>query len=283
VVGWKHAFYHSDLRNTVFLSFGRYFAANTTRMAGHSKWANIKHRKAAQDKKRAKIWTRIIKEITIAARDAGGDVDTNPALRLSIQNAKGSNMPKDTMDRAVKKGLGGEGADLQPLVYEGYAANGVAVVIETMTDNPNRTVANIRLIFSKTGGSLGTNGSLSFIFSQKGVFTISMEALKGMQQDDFELSIIEGGAEELDWNETFVEVVTSFEDFGLMQRTLDDLNVEIESADLQRLPNNTVSLNLEDALTTLQTVERFEDNEDVTNVYHNLELTSDLMEALNNS
>ena len=142
-------------------------------MAGHSKWANIKHRKAAQDSKRAKVWTRIIKELTIAARDHGPDPDTNPALRLCIQNAKGANMPKDTMERAIKKGSGAEAANLQVLTYEGYAPHGIAIFIEAGTDNLNRTVASVRSIFTKNNGSLGTNGSLSFIFEPKGVFTLN--------------------------------------------------------------------------------------------------------------
>src|SRR6056300_1389317 len=133
-------------------------------MAGHSKWANIKHRKAAQDAKRSKVWTRIIKELTIASRDGGPDPDSNPALRLCIQNAKGANMPKETMERAIKKGAGAEAANLQTLTYEGYAPYGIALFIEATTDNLNRTVANVRMVFNKYNGSLGTNGSLSFIF-----------------------------------------------------------------------------------------------------------------------
>ena len=133
-------------------------------MAGHSKWANIKHRKAAQDKKRAKVWTRIIKEITIAARDGGPDLDSNPALRLAVQNGKGANLPKDTIERAIKKGSGAEAANLQTVTYEGYAPHGIAIFVEATTDNINRTVAAVRSIFTKKGGNLGTNGSLSFIF-----------------------------------------------------------------------------------------------------------------------
>lgn len=144
-------------------------------MAGHSKWANIKHRKGAQDKKRAKIFTRILKEITVAARDGGPDAEANPTLRLAIQNAKGANIPKDTIERAVNKGSGSDADNLQFLTYEGYGPFGVAVFLECMTDNINRTVANIRSVFSKAGGSLGTNGSLNFIFNQKGVFEISKD------------------------------------------------------------------------------------------------------------
>lgn len=250
-------------------------------MAGHSKWANIKHRKAAQDAKRAKVWTRIIKEITIAARDGGGDVDTNPSLRLAIQNAKGANMPKDTMERAIKKGVGGEGANLQPVTYEGYGPNGIAIVVEAMTDNINRTVANVRSIFSKSGGSLGTNGSLSFIFDQKGIFTIAKESLEGKDSEEMELHFIEGGAEDIEETDENMIITTSFEDFGNMQKKLEEIGIEASSAEIQRIPNNTSAIDVESAQKVLATIEKFEEDDDVTNVYHNLELTEELMNALN--
>ena len=160
-------------------------------MAGHSKWANIKHRKAAQDAKRAKVWTRIIKELTIASRDGGPDPDTNPALRLAVQNAKGANMPKDTIERAIKKGAGGEGQNLQEVTYEGYAPNGIAVFIEATTDNLNRTVANVRSIFNKYNGSLGTNGSLSFIFDQKGGVHIEKNQIQTLDVKSLEMKLIQ--------------------------------------------------------------------------------------------
>jgi YebC/PmpR family DNA-binding regulatory protein len=250
-------------------------------MAGHSKWANIKHRKAAQDNRRAKIWTRIIKEITVAARDGGGDPDINPALRLAIQNGKGANMPKDTIVRAIKKGEGGEGANLSPQVYEGYGPNGIAIVIETLTDNINRTVANVRSIFNKYGGSLGTNGSLSFIFEQKGIFIINHNNLGELSGESFEMAIIEGGAEDVEENDDKYIITSSFEDFGAMQRTIEELGIEVESADIQRFPNNTIELDVEDAQKVLSVIEKFEEDEDVNEVYHNLELTDELQKALN--
>jgi len=250
-------------------------------MAGHSKWANIKHRKAAQDAKRAKVWTRIIKEITIAARDGGGDPDTNPALRLTIQNAKGANMPKDTMERAIKKGLGGEGANLQPVTYEGYGPGGIAIFVEAMTDNINRTVANVRSIFTKSGGSLGTNGSLSFIFDQKGIFTIALNQLDGKDEDEIEMHLIEGGAEDIEKTDESVIVTTSFEDFGNMQKKLEEVGLEASSQELQRIPNNTTALDVESAQKVLSTVEKFEEDDDVNSVYHNLELTDELLTELN--
>ncbi len=250
-------------------------------MAGHSKWANIKHRKAAQDKKRAKVWTRIIKEITIAARDGGGDQESNPSLRLAIQNAKGANMPKDTMERAIKKGVGGEGANLTPVTYEGYGPNGIAIFVEAMTDNLNRTVANVRAIFTKYGGSLGTNGSLSFIFDQKGIFTIGKDSIVDKDADEMEMHFIDGGAEDIEDTEDALVVTTSFEDFGNMQKKLEEVGLEASSAEVQRIPNNTTSLDVETAQKVLTAIEKFEEDDDVTNVYHNLELTDDLMKALN--
>jgi len=250
-------------------------------MAGHSKWANIKHRKGAQDAKRAKIFTRIIKEITIAARDGGGEIETNPTLRLAVQNAKGANMPKDTIERAIKKGVGGEGANLTPVTYEGYAANGIAVFVEATTDNLNRTVASVRSIFSKYGGSLGTNGSLSFIFDQKGVFAINNDQLEGKDLDEVEMELIDGGAEDVERTEEQLVVTTSYEDFGNMQKKLEELEVEAASSELQRIPNNTSALNVADAKKVLNLIEKMEEDDDVSNVYHNLELTDELLEELN--
>ena len=250
-------------------------------MAGHSKWANIKHRKGAQDAKRAKIFTRIIKEITIAARDGGGEIETNPTLRLAVQNAKGANMPKDTIERAIKKGVGGEGANLTPVTYEGYAANGIAVFVEATTDNLNRTVASVRSIFSKYGGSLGTNGSLSFIFDQKGVFAINNDQLEGKDLDEVEMELIDGGAEDVERTEEQLVVTTSYEDFGNMQKKLEELEVEAASSELQRIPNNTSALNVADAKKVLNFIEKMEEDDDVSNVYHNLELTDELLEELN--
>jgi len=250
-------------------------------MAGHSKWANIKHRKGAQDAKRAKIFTRIIKEITIAARDGGGEIETNPTLRLAIQNAKGANMPKDTIERAIKKGVGGEGANLTPVTYEGYAANGIAVFVEATTDNLNRTVASVRSIFSKYGGSLGTNGSLSFIFDQKGVFAINNDQLEGKDMDEIEMELIDGGAEDVERTDEQLVVTTSYEDFGNMQKKLEELQLEAASSELQRIPNNTSALGVSEAKQVLNLIEKMEEDDDVSSVYHNLELTDELLEELN--
>ena len=199
-------------------------------MAGHSKWANIKHRKAAQDNKRAKVFTRAIKEITIAARDGGGELDTNPSLRLAVQNAKGANMPKDTIERAIKKGTGGEGANLVEITFEGYASNGIAVFVEATTDNNNRTVASVRSIFNKYGGNLGTNGSLGFLFERKGIFTLKKETIEIEDLEELEMELIDFGLEELTAFEDEVIIQTSFDEYGKMQSQLDDKNCIVSNA-----------------------------------------------------
>ena len=249
-------------------------------MAGHSKWANIKHRKAAQDKKRGKLFTRVIKEITIAARDGGGDPDANPGLRLAMQNAKGANMPKDTVDRAIKKGTGGDGASLTELTFEGYASNGIAVFVEATTDNNNRTVASVRSIFNKYGGNLGTNGSLSFIFDSKGVFTINKAVLENKDLEELEMELIDGGLEELDEVDDALILYTSMDDFGNMQSHLEAMNIEVSNAELQRVPNTTTALDAESSKKVLRLIDKMEEDDDVNCVYHNLEMTDELVEIL---
>ena len=250
-------------------------------MAGHSKWANIKHRKGAQDAKRSKIFTRIIKELTVAVKEGGPDIETNPRLRTAIQNAKGANMPKDTIERTVKKASGADGTSYEEVSFEGYASNGVAVFVECTTDNNNRTVANIRAIFSKYGGNLGTNGSLEFIFVRKGVFTIAANNVS-MNLEEFEMELIDGGLEELGKEGEIILVYTDFADFSTMQKKLEELDVEIQSAELQRIPNSTKRLDVEKSKTVLKMIDKFEEEEDVQNVFHNLEMTRDLMLALEN-
>lgn len=246
-------------------------------MAGHSKWANIKHRKGRQDAKKAKVFARIIKELTIAARDGGDDPTGNPALRLAIQKAKAANLAKDTLERAISKGAGGEGADLQEVTYEGYGPNGIAVFVECTTDNINRTVANVRAAFTKYNGTLGTNGSLSFLFDRKGVFVLSIGE---KDEEELMLELIDGGAEDIESNEGFMTLYTSFEDFGKMQKKLEDLEIEPESAELQRIPNNYTSLELEEAQKVMRLIEALEDVDDSQAVYHNMEMSDELLAVL---
>ena len=211
-------------------------------MAGHSKWANIKHRKAAQDKKRAKIWTRIIKEITIAARDGGPDLDSNPSLRLAVQNGKGANLPKDTIERAIKKGSGAEAANLQSYTYEGYGPHGIAIYLHATSDNINRTVANVRSIFTKNNGSLGTNGSLSYVFETKGVFTIPNESISDWDNDELELELKELQLRLIDVK----DVVNERSNVRLtIKNNIKQNNIKEDNTNLKNLTsNNTKQLNI---------------------------------------
>ncbi len=249
-------------------------------MAGHSKWANIKHRKGAQDKKRAKQFTRAIKDITVAIKEGGGaDPEANPGLRNAIANAKGVNMPKDTIERAIKKASGADADNYETVTFEGYGPNGIAFFIECTTDNTNRTVASVRSIFSKNGGSLGTNGSLEFLFDRKGVFTIEREKFE-MPLEELELQLIEGGAEDFEESDEFITIYTDFTNFGKMAETLESLNIEVKNSELQRIPTNTNELPLEDAKKIMKLVDKFEEDDDVQNVFYNLEMTDELAEAL---
>lgn len=249
-------------------------------MAGHSKWANIKHRKGAQDKKRGKQFTRAIKEITVAVKDGGGvDSEDNPTLRNAIANAKGVNMPKDTIERAIKKASGADADNYELVTFEGYGPHGIAIYVECTTDNTNRTVAAIRSLFSKNGGSLGTNGSLEFLFDRKGVFTLETEKME-VPLNKLELQLIEGGAEEIEEEDDLITIYTDFNDFGKMSETMEELNMEPKNSELQRIPLNTNKLPLEDAKKILELVDKFEDNDDVQNVYHNLEITDELLAVL---
>lgn len=256
-------------------------------MSGHSKWSKIKRAKGAMDAKRGKIFTKLNKEITIAVKDGGNaDPEFNPRLRLAVQNAKGQNMPKDNIERAIKKAAGEGGESYIETTYEGYAPGGIAIFVETMTDNLNRTVASVRSIFTKAGGSLGTNGSLSFLFDRKGVFILDGNALNGMDIDDLEMELIDGGAEEFERipgdedGVEDIEVTTAFEDFGMMQAKLEELGIEPKTATTPRIPNNTEKLDISTSKKVMHLVDKFEDDDDVQNVYHNLELTDELLEAM---
>ncbi len=248
-------------------------------MSGHSKWSTIKRKKGALDAKRSKIFSKLIKEITVAVKEGGGaDPDGNPRLRMAISNAKGVSMPKDNIERAINKGKDKDAASFSELTYEGYLPNGIAVYVECTTDNTQRTVANVRAVFTRAGGSLSTNGSLSFIFDRKGIFLVP----KGdLDQDEFEMELIDAGAEELELDEDgFFHITTSMEDFGSMAKKLEELNVEPESAELQRLPNDTKTLDLESAQKIMKAIDTFEDDDDVQKVFHNLEITDELMEEM---
>ena len=248
-------------------------------MSGHSKWANIKHRKGAQDAKRSKMFTRIIKEITVAVKEGGSEQETNPRLRTAMQNAKGANMPKDTIERTIKKASGADGTSYEEVTFEGYASNGVAIFVECTTDNNNRTVANIRAIFSKYGGNLGTNGSLEFIFDRKGVFTISPNQIT-MDLEELEMELIDGGLEELEQDDEEITIYCDFPEFSNMQKCLENLNIEIQNSEPQRIPNNTKTISAKDAKLVLKLLDLLEDNDDVQQVFHNMELTDEILKTM---
>jgi YebC/PmpR family DNA-binding regulatory protein len=246
-------------------------------MSGHSKWSTIKRKKGAADAKRGKKFTKIIKEIIIAAKESGGDPDTNARLRLAIQNAKGANMPKENIERAIKKAVAADAESYIETSFEGYAPHGIAIFAECLTDNNNRTVASIRSAFNKYGGNLGTNGSLSFLFDRKGVFTIKNE---GLSIDELELEMIDAGAEDFEVDGDMLTITCAKEDFGSVNRKLNELGIEAEESALKRIPNDTKKLDVESAKKVLKFIEVLEDDDDIQNVYHNLEMTDDLAAAL---
>jgi len=235
--------------------------------------------KMARWDKMAKTFSKIGKDIALAVKAGGSDPEANPALRRCIQNAKGANMPKDNVERAIKKASGADAENYEEITYEGYGQGGVAFFVECTTNNPTRTVANVRAIFNKFDGSLGKNGELAFIFDRKGIFTIDKAKIKS-EWDDFEMEMIDGGAEEIDQDETEVLITTAFEDFGAMSHKLDELKIEVKSAELQRIPNNTKGMTEDQFKANMKMLERFEEDDDVQNVFHNMEFTDEQLESL---
>ncbi|MCX6270076.1 MAG: YebC/PmpR family DNA-binding transcriptional regulator [Bacteroidetes bacterium] len=246
-------------------------------MSGHNKWSTIKRKKGALDAKRSKMFSKILKEVAVAVRESGPDPDGNPRLRLAIANAKGINMPKDTLTRAISKAADKDAAALTETTYEGYASHGIAIFVEALTDNIQRTVSNVRSIFNKYNGNLGTNGSLSFIFDRKGVFTIPQGTINA---EEFEMELIDAGAEDIQLEDGFFTVTTAMEDFGSMMKKLEELKIEPENAQLQRIPKELSKIEVETAKKIMKMVEALEDDDDVQNVYHTMELSEELMEAL---
>ena len=234
-------------------------------MSGHSKWSTIKRKKGAADAKRGKIFTKIIKEIMISVREGGSDPAGNARLRLAIQNAKGANMPKDNIDRAIKKASGADAEAYHEMTYEGYAANGIAVFVEGLTDNTNRT-GNIRFIFGKYN-ALGPNGSLTFLFDRKGVFTINTEDVPDKDMESLELELIDAGAEDIEIDEEVITVTCAKDDFGSVNRKLEELGIEPDEAMLKRVPKETKTLDVESARKVMKLIEALEDDDDVQAVY----------------
>ena len=247
-------------------------------MSGHSKWASIKHKKAATDSKRGKLFTKIIKEITIAARHGGGNPDTNPGLRLAILKAKQGNMPADNVERAIKKGTGElEGVNYEEVVYEGYGQAGVAIYVEVLTDNKNRTTAEIRNIFSKHGGNMAGSGSVSWMFEKKGYFAI---AKKSTTEDALMSIALESGAEDLMTEGDTFEIKTLPQDFEKVKKALDDNSIPVESSELTMIPKSTIKIESDKAKPLLSLVDALEDNDDVQNVYANFDIPEDVLNKI---
>ena len=235
--------------------------------------------KMARWDKMAKTFSKIGKDIALAVKAGGPDPDTNPGLRRCIQNAKGANMPKENVERAVKKASGVDAEQYEEITYEGYGQGGVAFFVDCTTNNPTRTVANVRAIFNKFDGNLGKNGELAFVFDRKGIFSLDKALIK-LDWDDFEMEVIDGGAEEIDHDDEEVFITTAFEDFGALAHKLDDLRIEVKSAEVQRIPNNIKEVSEEHFKINMKMLDRFEEDDDVQNVYHNMEITDELMNSI---
>jgi len=246
-------------------------------MAGHSKWKNIQHRKGAQDAKRGKQFTKLLKEITVAVKGGGPDSDANPRLRLAIQNAKGMNMPKDNIERAIKKADGAGGENYIEVNFEGYAIDGVGLFVECATDNNTRTVSNVRSYFNKHGGSLGKDGCLEFIFKRRGIFTVA--ATENLDEDEFTMEMIDAGAEDVAFDEGLITVTCEMGDFGSIQKQLTKLAIEPQEAGLQRLPITTKEISTESFAKVMKLIDTLEDDDDVQKVYHNIEFNESFLGA----
>ncbi|MBC79879.1 MAG: YebC/PmpR family DNA-binding transcriptional regulator [Gammaproteobacteria bacterium] len=246
-------------------------------MAGHSKWSNIKHRKAGQDAKRSKVFTKIIRELTVAARDGGGHVDDNPGLRTVVEKAKAAQMPKDTMERAITRGAGGgEGLELVALTYEGYGPGGVAIFVETMTDNRNRTVSEVRHVFTKAGGNLGTDGSVAYLFDKRGQISFGSD----VDGDEIMDIAIDVGAEDVSVDEDgSIEVITMPKDFLGVKDALADKGFEPRSAEVSMVPQTLNDVDVDAGEKVLRLLDALEDLDDVTGVYTNANFPQEMGNA----
>ena len=244
-------------------------------MSGHSKWSTIKRKKGAEDAKRGKVFTRLARDITIAARSGGGDPDTSPALRLAIDRARGANMPKDNIERAVKRGTGElEGGQLEEVFYEGYAPHGAALLLKCLTDNRNRTLADVRRVFNRGGGSLSEAGAVTWMFDSKGLITVDC---RGMDADDIFLMAVEAGAEDVEISEGFVELYTAPGDLHVVRDSLVGRGLAVEDAELAMVPKTPMSLGEKETLQTLNMIEALEELDDVQQVYSNLDISEEIL------
>jgi len=245
-------------------------------MSGHSKWSTIKHKKAAKDAKRGKLFTKLIKEITVAARMGGGDINANPRLRTAVMTARTQSMPGDNIDRAIKKGTGElEGVTYEEIQYEGYGPGGAAIIAQVLTDNKNRTVSEIRRLFTKHGGNLGETGCVGWMFDKKGLITVE----KSQADEERLLGIVlDAGAEDVRDEDEFFEVVTQPEDFHAVKDRLDHEKIAVASAQVTLTPKNTVDVNAKNVEQILRLTEELEDHDDVQNVSANFNIPAELME-----
>ena len=247
-------------------------------MAGHSKWAGIKHKKAIVDSRRGKLFTKLARAITVAAKEGGGDPDTNARLGLAVQKAKDASMPKDNIERAIAKGTG-EGADaaaLEDVVYEGYAPGGVALLVEAVTDNRNRTASEVRHLLSKNGGNLGEPGSVAYLFDKKGLVVVDAERYS---EDDLMVAI-DAGAEDIALDDTVYEVLCDPSDLTAVRAALDEAGIEIETAEISQLPQMRVPLDEDTAIKVLRLIDALEDNDDVDTVHANFDVDADILERV---
>lgn len=247
-------------------------------MSGHSKWASIKHKKSATDAKRGKLFTKVIKMITVAARSGGGDVNTNAALRLAVQKAKEANMPQDNIERAIKKGTGElPGTSYESVSYEGYGSGGVAFFVEGLTDNKNRMTAEVRNIFSKAGGNLAGTGSVNWLFEKKGFFVINKSEVS---EDKLMSVILDAGAEDLSPEGDTYEVKSQPQDYEKVKKALEDNKIKTESAEITMIPRSTIKITGDQAKQVLRLVEQLEDNDDVQNVYANFDIPDEILKEM---
>ena len=247
-------------------------------MAGHSKWANIQHRKGAQDKKRGKLFTKLIREITVAAKMGGGDVSSNPRLRLAIDKALAGNMPKDTIERAVKRGSGDlDGENYEEVRYEGYGPGGVAVMVDCLTDNRNRTVSEVRHAFTKAGGNLGTDGSVSYLFTKTGIISFG----PGSDEDQIMEVAINAGAEDVVSNDDgSIDVTTAPEEFSDVKQAIEDAGLSPDQSEVTMQASTQSPLDLDGAAKMLKLLETLEDLDDVQNVYSNADISDEIAAQL---
>ncbi len=247
-------------------------------MSGHSKWSSIKHKKGAADAKRGRIFTKIIREISVAARAGGGDPDGNPRLRTAIATAKAENMPKDNIERAIKKGTGElEGTHYEESVLEGYGPNGVAILVDLMTDNKNRTMAELRHAFTKYNGNIGSTGCVAWMFDKKGLISFDKEKV---DEDKLMEVALDAGADDINDEGSYLEIITDPKDFETVKEALDKNSLEYVFAKIAMIPQNTIKLNEKEAEQVLKLMETLEDSDDVQNVYANFDIPDDIMEKI---